>query len=87
VLYDQPTGSYDLQLMGTYQGRLFANLQGDGVLVVDVDNPAAPHGLRFVRTLGYASHIEFAGNDAYIAAGYFGVYHLDLESAPEIPPN
>jgi hypothetical protein len=86
-VYDQPTGSYGLQLMGTYQGRLFVNLQGDGVLVVDVDNPAKPRGLRFLRTLGYASHIEFAGNDGYVASGYFGVYHLDLDGAPEIPTN
>jgi hypothetical protein len=42
TVYDQPTGSFGLQLMGTYQGRLFVNLQGDGVLVVDVDNPAKP---------------------------------------------
>ena len=77
-VFDQPTATYNAQLMGTYQGRLFVNLPGDGILVVDATNPAAPIGQQFMRTLGYASHIEFAGDSAYVASGYFGVYNLKL---------
>jgi len=77
-VYDQATSTYNAQLMGTYQGRLFINLPGDGILVVDASNPAKPVGQQFMRTLGYASHIEFAGDNAYVAAGYFGIYQMKL---------
>jgi hypothetical protein len=100
AVYDQPTRMYNMQLMGTHQGKLFINLAGnpgyyydpfgvggggDGILVVDIANPAAPRGIRFLRTLGFATHIEFFGDDIYVAAGHFGLFHLDLKSSPEIP--
>jgi hypothetical protein len=84
-LYDQPTRTYGVQLMGMHQGHLYVNLPGDGVLVTDVTNPAHPQGLKFMRTLGYASQIEFAGNDGYVPSGYFGVFHLDLNAPSVIP--
>ena len=84
-LYDQPTRTYGVQLMGMYQGRLFVSLPGDGVLAADVSDPTAPTGLRFLRTLGWASHLEFAGNDAYVAAGSFGVFDLDLSQPADVP--
>jgi len=68
-----------VQLMGVHQGRLFANLAGDGILILDVTNPARPAGVHFERTLGYATHIEFVGNDAYVGSGYFGTTHIDLK--------
>ncbi|MDX2019337.1 MAG: beta-propeller domain-containing protein [Deltaproteobacteria bacterium] len=80
--YDQATATYNAQLMGVYQGKLFVNLPGDGILVVDASNPAQPMGQQFMRTLGYASHIEFAGDSAYVASGYFGVYQMKLTTAP-----
>ena len=67
--------------MAVQQNKLFINLQGDGILVVDVANAAAPKGVSFYRTLGWASGIEFAGNTAYVPANYYGTYRLDL-SAP-----
>jgi hypothetical protein len=92
---------YNVQLMGTNQGKLFVNLAGsgspyyydgsygygggDGILVVDVSTPAAPRGVRFLRTLGFATHIEFFGDDAYVASGYFGLSHLSLAAPPAIP--
>ncbi|HEX7500771.1 MAG TPA: hypothetical protein VF524_10785, partial [Polyangia bacterium] len=79
--YDQPTELFNLDLMGVQQNKLFVNLQGDGILVVDVASAAAPKGVSFYRTLGYASGIEFAGTSAYVPASYYGTYHLDL-SAP-----
>ncbi len=84
-VYDQPTRMYNVTLMGTHQGRVFLNLPGDGVLVVDVSDAGRPVGTRFLRTLGYASHIEFVGNTAYVAAGYFGIYNLPLDAPTDIP--
>ena len=78
--YDQPTELFNLDLMGVQQSKLFVNLQGDGILVVDVANASAPKGVSFYRTLGYASGIEFAGTSAYVPANNYGTYHLDLNA-------
>ena len=84
-LYDQPTRTYGVQLMGMHQGRLFVSLPGDGVLTADVSDPARPQGTKFLRTLGWGSGIEFSANDAYVASGNFGVFHLDLSQPSVIP--
>jgi hypothetical protein len=83
--YDRPMKTYNVQLMGTDKGRLFVNLPGDGVLVVDVSNATSPLGTNFLRTLGWATHVEFAGDDIYVASGNFGVFNLKLGGTPEIP--
>ena len=99
--YDQPTRMYNVQLMGTHQGRLFVNLAGggrgyspwggygqsggDGILVIDIQNPAAPYGVKFLRTLGYATHIEFFGSDVYVASGHFGLFHMNLLAPSDLP--
>jgi hypothetical protein len=90
---------YNVQLMGTHAGKLFVNLAGngqyydygygshgggDGILVVDVADPAAPKGVKFMRTLGLATHIEFFGDDVYVASGHFGLYHMNLASPPDL---
>jgi hypothetical protein len=80
LTYDQPTELTNLDLMGAQQDKLFVNLQGDGILVVDVTSAAAPKGLSFYRTLGWASGIEFAGTSAYVPADYYGTYRLDLNA-------
>jgi hypothetical protein len=100
IAYDQPTRMFNVQLMGTHQGKLYVNLMGgnnysyydrggvpggDGILVVDVSNPAAPVGVRFLRTLGFASHIEFFGDDVYVAAGHFGLFRMNLADPPSLP--
>ena len=82
--YAQPTGTYNARLMGTHNGKLFVNLPGDGVLVVDTSNPAKPDGKQFMRTLGYATHIEFDQDTAYVAAGNFGIYEMNLNSGKAI---
>jgi hypothetical protein len=79
-VYDASTGMYNVELMGINKGRLFTNLAGDGILITDVSDPAAPKGLHFERTLGYATHIEFAGNDVYVGSGFFGTRQIDLGS-------
>lgn len=84
-VYDQPTRTYGVQLMGMHKGSLFVSLPGDGVLVTDVSDPTRPQGTKFLRTLGWASHIEFAGNDAYVASGNFGVFNLTLGTPSLLP--
>lgn len=79
-------GTWYVQLMGVYQGRLFVSMPGDGVLVVDVSDPAKPAGQQFVRTRGWTSHIVFSGSSAYATAGSFGIYQLDLDAPPSIAP-
>jgi hypothetical protein len=81
LAYDLPTELTGLDLMGVYQSKLFVNLQGDGILVVDVASATAPKGLSFYRILGWPSGIEFAGTSAYLPAYNYGTYRIDL-SAP-----
>lgn len=76
--FAKPTRTYNMQLMGIQKGRLFINLPGEGLLVTDVKNTTTPKGLHFERTLGWSSHVEFDGDYALIAAGHFGIYHVDL---------
>jgi hypothetical protein len=82
--YDAPTGMYNSDLVGVHDGRLLVNLSGDGFLVVDVADPAAPRGVRFVRTLGWSQNVEFAGSDVYASSGYFGVQHFKTTDAPAL---
>jgi len=79
--YEQSTLLTNVDLMGAAQNKLFVNLQGDGILVVDVADAAAPKAMSFYRTLGWASGIEFAGTSAYVPADYYGTYRLDLNAA------
>jgi hypothetical protein len=83
--YSEPTGTYQVRLMGTHNGMLFLNLPGDGVLAVDVSDPANPAGQQFLRTLGYATHLEFDNNTAYVSSGYFGIFQMDLAGQSVIP--
>jgi hypothetical protein len=87
TLYDQPTKAYNLQIMGATQGRLFLNLSGDGILAVDVSNPAQPTGVQFLRTLGWANTMQAFGDDLYVASGYFGLNHLSLTAPATMPVN
>jgi hypothetical protein len=84
LVYDQRTKMFNVQLMGVQEGRLFVNLAGDGILIVDVKDAAKPFGVLFSRTLGYATHIEFAGDDVYVGSGFFGTTHIDLRGNPTI---
>jgi hypothetical protein len=81
-LYDASTGMYGSDLVGIHDGRLLVSLSGDGFLVVDVANPSAPVGVRFVRTLGWANNIEFADGEVYVASGYFGIQHFGVGEKP-----
>lgn len=82
LAYDQPTKAYYMRIMGTQKGRAFLNLQGDGIVVIDISTPAAPKPVSFLRTLGYATHLESFGDDVYVASGYFGTEHMSLLDPP-----
>ena len=82
--FNAPVGNWGSQLMGVYKQRLLINISGDGMLAVDVSNPDQPQGQHFLRTLGWATHVAFQGDRAYIAAGNFGIYEMDLGAAPTI---
>ena len=41
--------------------------------------------MRFLRTLGFATHVEFFDEDVYVAAGHFGLFHMNLSEAPSLP--
>jgi hypothetical protein len=87
LAYDQPTKAYNLRIMGLQKDRAFLNLQGDGIVVVDTSKPTAPIGVSFMRTLGYATHLESFGDDIYVASGYFGLEHRNLKDAANITNN
>jgi hypothetical protein len=74
-----------MRIMGTQNDRVFLNLQNDGILVVDTKVPSAPVGVSFLRTLGYATHLETVNDDLYIASGYFGLEHRSLNQLPDLP--
>ena len=82
-LYDQPTRTYGVQLMGMHQGKLFVACRTTACSPRTSTDPAHPQSLKFLRTLGWASHLGFNGNDAYVAAGSFGVFNLNL-AAPSV---
>ena len=84
LAYDQPTNAYFMRVMGTQQGRAFLHLQADGIVVLDIAKPASPTPIRFLRTLGYATHLESFGDDIYVASGYFGLEHMSLTEPPTI---
>jgi hypothetical protein len=76
--FDRATATTGVRFMGINRNHLFLNLPGDGILALDISNPDAPSGRQFLRTLGYASYIEFAGNTAYVASGNFGIQTMTL---------
>ena len=79
-LFSKALRTYNVQLIGIQNKRLFIRLPSEGILVADVTNGKTPKALHFERTLGWASNIEFSKDKAYIAAGYFGIYQLDLNN-------
>ncbi len=78
--FEGDTKATNIQLMGTHNKRLFINVRGDGVLVVDTQDASKPRGTHFERTLGWVTYIEFAGDKAFLASGHFGLYTLNLKS-------
>lgn len=77
-VFEAATRTTNTQLAGVQNKRLFINLPGEGLLVVDVSKPATPDGLHFERTLGWTSNLEISGDSAFVAAGHFGIYTLNL---------
>ena len=77
-------GTYGSQLMGLRGDRLFVNLPGDGVVVVDVSHLESLTATHFVRTLGWATHVAFTATRAFVASGSFGIFEVALDGEPTI---
>ncbi|MCC6749102.1 MAG: beta-propeller domain-containing protein [Deltaproteobacteria bacterium] len=71
-------GTWGASLVGFRQSRLFVLLPGTGLLVTDTSQLAAPRGISFTPTLGWATHLLLAKDRAYLAAGHYGVVELPL---------
>jgi hypothetical protein len=84
--YDGLFGLGGVQAMGAQTGRLYLNVSGSGVLVLDVTDPTQPFGRSFLRTLGWGSHLEFSGSTLYVAAGNFGVFQKTLDAQLTLSP-
>jgi hypothetical protein len=65
-------------LVGVHAKKLVLDLYGDGLLLLDTKDPANLEGLGFARTLGWVTHIAFAADKMFTAAGHFGVFEIDL---------
>ncbi len=79
--FENTLGLRNASAMGTSANRLYLNISGAGVLVLDVANPAMPVGRSFLRTLGWGSSLEISSDTLYVAAGNFGVFQRALADA------
>ena len=79
--YEGDMGTENTRIVGVYQSKLFFDVAQEGILVVDVQTPNIPKGLHFQRTPGWTKHISFYGKYAFLSAGHFGIYTLDLETS------
>ena len=79
--YHQAIGTDGAEILAAKAGRLFLGLPGDGVLIVNTTNPARPTPAGFVRTLGSTTEVTVVpeAEEAFVAAGHYGVYRLDLD--------
>src|SRR6185295_16131439 len=83
--FDDSLGFDYFTIMGAEAQRRFFRLYDSGVLVLDTTDSKAPHGDRFLRTLGWGSNIELANDTMYVAAGQFGVFQRAL-GTPSLKP-
>jgi hypothetical protein len=95
--HNQPTLMFNARVFSAYRNHLYLNLGpeyqtashlrrpiagGDGVLVLDINNPASPKAVRLVRTVGLVNQIAFFGDDVYVVAGPYGLSHFNLATPP-----
>jgi hypothetical protein len=78
LVHDQPSHLRGLVLLGSHRGNLLVSAGGDGILAVDLSNPASPRTAGFLPTGDHATHVEFIGDDAHITAGHRGLLRLGL---------
>ncbi|MCU0663364.1 MAG: beta-propeller domain-containing protein [Myxococcota bacterium] len=65
-------------LRGIEAGRAMFSVSG-GVLVVNLEKPAAPFVQAFYPLRGWPSRMLLEGNDIIVPAGRFGLYRFDLD--------
>jgi hypothetical protein len=78
-------GTEGASVMAVTKGRLLYQLPGDGLLVIDASDTAKPTGRQFLRTQDWGTEVELVGSTAYVAAGYYGVYELNLLASGSLP--
>ena len=76
--FDASIGLANISAMGANAGRLYLSVPSSGVLVMNATDGANPVGRSFLRTLGWGTHLEVAGDTIYVAAGNFGVFQRTL---------
>jgi hypothetical protein len=84
-LLQQKLGTEGAEIVAVSKGRLLYRLPGDGLLVIDAAVPHKARGVQFLRTQDWGSEAEIVGSTAYVAAGYYGVYELDLAAGGWLP--
>jgi hypothetical protein len=84
-LFQHKLGTENATILAATKGRLLYQLPGDGLLVIDASNPSKPRGQQFLRTQDWGTEAEVVGTTAYVAAGYYGIYELDLASSGALP--
>ncbi len=78
-------GTEGASILAAVKGRLLYQLPGDGLLVLDASNPESPVGRQFLRTQDWGTEAAIVGSTAYVAAGYYGVYELNLLATGSLP--
>ena len=69
-------------LMDVQYGRAFFNMGwGDGMMVLDVADPAVPTLMATFRTQGYPVSIRLVDDIAYLPSGYYGIQVFRLSDA------
>jgi hypothetical protein len=66
-------------------GRALFQVSG-GLLVFNLDDPAAPHPQAFFPTSGYPEQIVVDGRRIAIPAGRYGIYAFDIDEFNLLPP-
>lgn len=84
-LFQHKLGTEGASILAASKGRLLYQLPGDGLLVIDASDAQKLRGQQFLRTQDWGTEVEIVGNTAYVAAGYYGVYELDLASTGSMP--
>jgi hypothetical protein len=78
-----PQGEVEIDSWSTLEavhaGRALYSVPG-GLLVINVENPAAPHAQGFFNTSGWPEQILFERGEITIAAGRYGIHRFDANA-------
>jgi len=72
--YNDDLKTQGARILTVAEDALFLDLEGNGVVVVDVSDPSKPVPRTFLRTMGWLNSILVQEDFAYIPAGLYGLY-------------